>query len=127
MLAIKVDTNNRVLFVTSDRYAQKDGKLLDGYYLVDNLPGEDMSEYLYVDGEFVHDPPIIPEIPATLTLEERVAELEKTVVVDEYEPGKWYYRGNRVKFEGEIYTCIAPEGTVCVWSPTEFAQYWKKG
>ena len=31
-----------------------------------------------------------------------------------------------VLFDGAIYTCIAPDGTVCVWSPLEYPQYWAK-
>lgn len=64
------------------------------------------------------------EIP--LTLEERVRSLEKTVSPGEYTAGVWYYRGDRVSFEGAVYTCIAPDGVVCVWSPGEYAQYWEK-
>ena len=42
-----------------------------------------------------------------------------------YEPGKWYYAGDRVNFETNNYTCIAPEGVVCVWSPTNYPAYWE--
>lgn len=64
--------------------------------------------------------------PASLTLEERITALEKNVSVASYTPGTWYYRGDRVTFDGAIYTCIAPDGTVCVWSPLEYPQYWAK-
>lgn len=43
----------------------------------------------------------------------------------EFKKGMWYYTGDKVSFEGEIYICTAPEGHVCVWSPTEFPAYWK--
>ena len=43
----------------------------------------------------------------------------------EYEAGKWYYAGDKVTFEGEVYECIAPEGQVCNWSPAEYPAYWK--
>ena len=40
------------------------------------------------------------------------------VVYADYEVGKWYYNGNIVKFEDVLYKCVAPDGVVCVWSPT---------
>lgn len=43
----------------------------------------------------------------------------------EYTAGKWYYKGDRVTFEGQEYTCTAPEGQVCVWSPAEHPAYWE--
>lgn len=44
----------------------------------------------------------------------------------EYAPGKWYYTGDRVSFEGSTYVCAAPAGVVCVWSPAEYPAYWSK-
>jgi hypothetical protein len=44
----------------------------------------------------------------------------------EFENGKWYYNGDKILFEGENYVCIAPEGTVCVWSPKDYPTYWEK-
>ena len=44
---------------------------------------------------------------------------------EEYTVGKWYYRGDRVKFNGNTYICIAPEGVVCTWSPSEYPTYWE--
>ena len=68
--------------------------------------------------------------------EQRLRKLEATMPVEpvepdaptetpDYEPGKWYYAGDVVKFDGKNYTCIAPEGVVCVWSPAEFPTYWQ--
>ena len=42
-----------------------------------------------------------------------------------YVPGKWYYAGDRVSFEGKRYVCSAPKGAVCVWSPGMFPAYWE--
>lgn len=47
------------------------------------------------------------------------------VVYANYEVGKWYYNGNIVKFEDVLYKCVAPDGVVCVWSPTEYPAYWE--
>lgn len=42
----------------------------------------------------------------------------------EYVVGKWYYRGDKVMFNGAAYECTAPEGAVCTWSPSEYPAYW---
>lgn len=67
-------------------------------------------------------------------LEQRVRALEAVAPVNpdtpldvpEYQPGKWYYSGDKAMFNGESYACIAPDGVVCVWSPTEYPAYWEK-
>lgn len=64
---------------------------------------------------------------APLTVDERLAALERTIQAPEYIPGTWYYRGDRVAFEGVMYTCVAPAGVVCVWSPAEYPAYWQEG
>ena len=79
----------------------------------------------------------------SMDLVAKVADLEKRVKILEtynktsdteepeeeetYQPfveGKWYYNGDTVSFEGKNYRCIAPEGTVCVWSPSAYPNYW---
>ena len=37
-----------------------------------------------------------------------------------------YYNGDKVTFNGEHYTCIAPVGTACVWDPVTYPTYWRK-
>lgn len=65
-------------------------------------------------------------------LEKRIRALENNTdkpdedIYPEYQEGKWYYTGDKVSFEGENYICIAPEGTVCVWSPKDYPTYWEK-
>lgn len=44
----------------------------------------------------------------------------------EYESGKWYYAGDKVTFEGKVYECVAPDGQVCTWNPTEYPAYWEE-
>ena len=56
---------------------------------------------------------------------EKPGEPEK-VTYPEYMPGKWYYRGDSCSQNGKNYTCIAPEGQVCVWSPNEYPTYWQE-
>lgn len=43
-----------------------------------------------------------------------------------YVPGKWYYNGDNCSENGKNYTCIAPQGQVCVWSPSEYPAYWQE-
>ena len=50
---------------------------------------------------------------------------ETTEEYPEFVVGKWYYNGDKVSFEGKNYVCIAPEGTVCVWSPKDYPAYWE--
>lgn len=59
-------------------------------------------------------------------LEGGVSSKEETEGIPEYQEGKWYYAGDKCSFEGEDYVCIAPEGTVCVWSPAAYPTYWEK-
>lgn len=68
-----------------------------------------------------------------MELEARVKKLEEGGVsnegestVEDFVVGKWYYNGNKCLWNGKVYTCIAPEGTVCVWSPTDYPAFWSK-
>lgn len=45
--------------------------------------------------------------------------------VDDYQAGKWYRNGDKVRFDGKVYTCSAPVGVVCTWSPAEYPAYWE--
>ena len=64
-------------------------------------------------------------------LEQRVRALETGntepgEAYPDYVVGKWYYNGDKITFEGGKYKCIAPDGVVCVWSPTEYPTYWEE-
>ena len=64
-----------------------------------------------------------------LTKLENPEEEEPTEPTEEYPayvPGKWYYNGDNCSENGKNYTCIAPEGQVCVWSPSEYPTYWEE-
>lgn len=59
-------------------------------------------------------------------LEERVAKLEDTEVVEkypEYEDDRWYFSGEGVTFEGTKYTCIAKKTK---FSPAEKPKDWQE-
>ena len=54
--ALNLDTDNRILSATYDQYAPASQPR------VDELPEGDISDYLYVNGEYVYDPlPVPPE------------------------------------------------------------------
>lgn len=67
-----------------------------------------------------------------LELEARVRALEDSKqqggeteeTAPDYQVGKWYYTGDKVTFDGKTYTCTAPEGVACVWSPADYPAYW---
>ena len=50
---------------------------------------------------------------------------EETELYEAFVEGKWYYNGDKCSEDGKNYTCVAPEGTVCVWSPSAYPPYWQ--
>ena len=64
-------------------------------------------------------------------LEQRVRALEESGGAEpgeeypDYVAGKWYYNCDKITFECCKYKCIAPDGAVCTWSPTEYPTYWE--
>lgn len=104
---------------------------IDSYHIEGKLTDEEREE-LYNRARAAADPGNSVDLRAKLQeLEGRVKALEggDTVLqeAEEYVPGKWYYAGSRVVFEGKYYTCTAPDGAVCVWSPADYPAYWQKG
>lgn len=55
LYALNIDPENRVLSATEDQYGA------EGQPRVDHLPDDDISDYRFVDGEFVYDP--LPKPP----------------------------------------------------------------
>lgn len=64
MYALNLNEDKRVLSVTFDEFAPEEQPR------VDKLPEGDISEYKYIEGEFVHDP-----LPVKVTAE--VSQLDK--------------------------------------------------
>ncbi len=63
-------------------------------------------------------------------LDRRVKALEQNEsvtpeTIEEFVVGKWYYTGDACLFNSEKYTCIAPAGVACVWSPADYPAYWE--
>lgn len=55
--ALNLAEDGRILSVTFEKYAPANA------VIVESLPDGDVSEYRYVDGEFIHDPLPQPEQP----------------------------------------------------------------
>lgn len=111
-------------------------KKIDTFNIEGKLTDEDRDE-LYAKARKAANVENSVDVIAKLAeFEKRILALENAGVdddtatgettADEYTIGKWYYSGDKVTFEGAEYTCIAPEGAVCTWSPTEYPAYWDK-
>lgn len=71
MYALNLAEDGRILSATYPKYAPANA------VIVDVLPDGDISDYLYVDGQYVFDPLPDPEQPEPkATLENRVKTLE---------------------------------------------------
>ena len=61
--ALNLDKDGRILSATFEEYAAADA------VIVDELPEGDISDYLYINGKYVHEPLLKPdpaEIPSQL-------------------------------------------------------------
>ena len=110
-------------------------KKIDSYHVEGKLTDAEKDE-LYAQARAGADMKSSMDVLAKLEeLEARVRALEEGGsstggnetgdTVAEYVPGKWYYAGDRVTFEGKRYVCSAPKGVVCVWSPGKYPAYWE--
>lgn len=108
-------------------------KKIDSYHVEGKLTDAEKDE-LYEQARAGADVQASVDVLAKLEeLEARVRALEdggggSGSGADEpeaYVPGKWYYAGDGVTFEGKRYVCSAPQGVVCVWSPGEYPAYWE--
>ncbi len=58
--ALNLAEDGRILSATFKEFASK------SMPLVDSLPDGDISEYRYIDGNYIHDPLPQPEVPSKL-------------------------------------------------------------
>lgn len=106
-------------------------KKIDGYHIEGRLSDDERDE-LYEKARTGANPAESVDVLAKIAeLERRVKALEEgqdsgtgSTDVPEYEVGKWYYKDDKVMYDGKKYTCTAPDGVVCVWSPVEYPAYW---
>ena len=57
MYALNLDNDGRILSVTYEQYASP------GMPIVDSIPEGDVSDWLFVDGQYVYDPVPVPPEP----------------------------------------------------------------
>ena len=107
---------------------------IDYHHVRGNLTDDEREELIAIAREKAYPFGGVDVTAKLLELDERIAALEKSAAgsegaddagIADYVPGKWYYAGDRVMENGTAYECIAPEGVVCTWSPTEYPEYWK--
>lgn len=103
----------------------------DKLWAEDKITEEQRDELLEMARSGAHPGNSIDVLAKLVELESRIKILEEggtdtTEEIDDYIAGKWYYRGNKMRFNGDVFVCDAPEGVVCVWSPDEYPSYWKK-
>lgn len=76
------------------------------------------SDILAIKDKLKEESIVVPE-PEPEPIEEYPEYVQPTGAHDAY------YNGDKVTYNSEKYVCIAPEGTPCVWSPTDYPAYWQ--
>ena len=105
-------------------------KKIDTHHICGNLTDEEREELIVMARQKASAEHSTDVFAKLLELEQRVTALESgnapavSDTPDEYTAGKWYHNGDKATFNGKVYTCIAPEGAVCTWSPAEYPAYW---
>lgn len=131
--------NMKPIFLSALNGAFDLGEMLNRintHHIAGNLTDADRNELISL-ARSKADPFASVDVMAKLAdLEDRVRTLENAKVdppaggstnndADEYIPGKWYYKGDKVSYNGKIYVCCAPDGAVCTWNPDEYPAYWE--
>ena len=109
-------------------------KKIDTVWVQGSITDEQKSRLVQLAREGANVQDSIDVMAKLEELDRRVAALENgkspiedegAYAVEEFVVGKYYYAGNKVSFGGKNYICIAPEGVVCVWSPSDYPAYWQ--
>lgn len=66
MYALNLDDDNRVLSATYEKYA------MDGNVIVETLPDDDITNYKYINEEYVYEPLTFSEESPKPTILERI-------------------------------------------------------
>lgn len=75
MYAINLDKDSRILRATMQGYADSDS------IIVESLPDGNITDYKYIDGEYVHDPLPEPELPTEPeSIEKKVERVEASLL-----------------------------------------------
>lgn len=109
---------------------------IDAYHIEGKLTDAEREELILAAREAANPMDGVDVLKKLNELEHRVRALENVEpdpedpdepeTYPEYVPGKWYYAGDKVSFEGLNYVCTAPDGVVCTWSPAEYPAYWEQ-
>lgn len=106
---------------------------IDVYWLQSKLTDDEKADLVKLareNAEPTHSVDIMKKIEDIDTRLKKLENKEPTEPGEEYPEyvvGKWYYKGDKITFtDGKRYECIAPDGVVCTWSPTEYPAYWKE-
>lgn len=118
------------VILSSDYILKEMLRKIDTLWIKGEFTDEQKTELINLAKEhadFTAELNIIKEIE---DLKKRVSKLEDADVsypeeYPEYVSGKWYYKNDKITFEGKKYICIAQDGIVCVWNPNEYPEYWK--
>lgn len=123
--------------IASKRYDLKDMlSKLDRLWMQNEINEEQYTELVSLAQNNAQVENGIDILNKLYELDRRITALEKAkeptdeettveTTYPEYVTGAWYYTGDKVSFDGSNYVCVAPEGTVCVWSPAEYPAYWE--
>lgn len=83
MYAIKVKDNGRIGYATFPEYAvDEKGELMKGFFLVDSIPEDDLSNYRYVEDAFLYEPQT-PEMEMPTQMDRIEAQLTYTAMMTE--------------------------------------------
>lgn len=106
---------------------------IDKYHIEGAISDDDRDELIRMARSSVSVAASVDILAKIEELDRRVKAIEDGTVqappnetYEEYTVGKWYYGGDKCMLNGKNYVCIAPAGTVCVWSPTEYPAYWEE-
>lgn len=79
--ALNLNSDNRILSACVVLGWQEESEIPESYNgmpVVETLPDGDVTDYRYIDGEYIHAPKPIPPAPdPTPTQEERIRQLEE--------------------------------------------------
>lgn len=104
---------------------------IDKYHIEGKLTDEEKTELITLAREKANAKDNFDVMKKLEEFDARLKALEegKTAAPTEDYPlfteGKWYYNGDKCSENGTNYVCIAPEGVVCVWSPSAYPAYWE--
>lgn len=114
-------------YILSDMLVKIDTSWIRGY-----ITEEEKSELIRLARDNADYTMELNTVQKSKELESRVKALEEKDTTtnpedySEYVSGKWYYKDDKITFNGKQYVCVAPDGQVCTWNPDEYPTYWNE-